>query len=163
MGQMVEYVSKTNKFIFWTVCLHDNLAFCWKEIGRVGVTQEFSIYKTFFVVNFVWGVSFHFTINKLTLTDPHCAEPFIAQERKKTLSEMSLGLLWKVWCLSSKEALYLHVYCTEPGYSQTPAAGWMRGFFWAQHILLASISSVTFFLPLSEKWEVSIYGRMIQL
>lgn len=42
----------------------------------------------------------------LTLTGPHCARPFIGLW-KENISEMSLGLLWKVWCKCSKEALVL--------------------------------------------------------
>lgn len=66
-------------------CLDGNFALCGKA-GSVWVTQEFSISKKhFFCGQFCLGCLFPFYINKLTLTDPHCVEPFIAREEKPYL------------------------------------------------------------------------------
>lgn len=65
-------------------CLCDNSALCGKEVGRVGVTQEFSICKdTFFVANFVRGVSLHFTSTNSHSQISHCADAFIWLGKKK--------------------------------------------------------------------------------
>lgn len=67
-------------------CLCDNSAFCGKEVGRVGVTQEFSICKdTFFVANFVRGVSLHFTSTNSHSQISHCADAFIWLGKKNPI------------------------------------------------------------------------------
>lgn len=72
--------------------LHGKLALCVNEVGRLGLTQECSVCRIhFFCGEFRLGCFSPFRTNKVTLTDPHCAEPFIALE-KINPSEMSLEL-----------------------------------------------------------------------
>lgn len=76
----------------------------------------FSIYlRGFFWESYI-GFLALFTVNIQTTID--YANPFINLEY--TLIYHT-ALHWRIHCVSSKEALYLSVYCTEVGPSQNPA------------------------------------------
>lgn len=90
---------------------------------------------------------------------PRLCRPFHKHRRS---SICRIEQWWRIQCVSSKEALYLHVYHTELGQSQTPAV-------WITLWIFVSSAHLTdrnlfgcFFLSLLVEWiVVSIYKEVI--